>query len=101
VKLYSRIITHIGSQKYWYIYRENYSLYGKMICKILHEQFGGPPCPATGEAAWKAACADAKSKGKFTHIDSHQVICGPSLAQRDPAKEKCAPGMIEPCEGGQ
>jgi hypothetical protein len=79
--------------KNWYIYRENYSMYGKKICHILHEEFDGPPCPETGEEAWKLACADAKSKGTFDHIDSNPVSCGTWDKQ-----ETCAPGVLESCQ---
>jgi hypothetical protein len=85
---------NVRGNSYYYIYRENYSLYGKKICQVLHTEFGGPPCPKTGEEAWDLACKDVRSIGQFVRLDPNAVVCG-TVEKR----EDCKPGVIKPCEG--
>ena len=89
----SKMEINIRGDQVAYIYRENYSMYGKKICKMLKDQFGGPECHADGAAAWNAACKDAKSRGRFRDISTGPVSCGPANANRG-----CKHGEIKPCE---
>jgi hypothetical protein len=81
-----------------YIYRENYSLHGKQICKVLHTEFDGPPCPETGEEAWELACADVKSKGSFEHLNPNAVACG-TVENRVDCHLGKPTHLIKSCEG--
>ena len=60
-----------GGRQY-YLYRTDYDQVGRLICRLLHDKFGGPAClePA---GAWKAACDKVRAIPGVTMINGHKL----------------------------